>query len=228
MKLAVISDIHGNYLALEKVISKIKLFNVDKILFLGDSVGYLCYPNEVISLLIENNIQCIKGNHEQMLLGELEYNKESEKIYQHRKTMRIITPSNLDYMSKWQTKLEFQFSKSKIMAVHGSPDDIFSGYIYPNSNLDLYSELEIDILITGHTHYPMIKKLNNKLFLNPGSIGLPRDNGEYSSFMILDLLKTQATIYRTQYDISLLTKKCVPSETKLILNRRNKFLGTII
>ena len=103
MKLGVISDIHGNYLALEKVISKIKLFNVDKILFLGDSVGYLCYPNEVISLLIENNIQCIKGNHEQMLLGELEYNRESEKIYQHRKTMRIITPSNLDYMSKWQT-----------------------------------------------------------------------------------------------------------------------------
>lgn len=228
MRLAIISDIHGNYLALENVISKIKLLNVDKIIFLGDSIGYLCHPNEVISILIENNIECIKGNHEQMLLGKLEYSEKSEKLYRLKKTMSIITEFNLDFISKWDTKLEFQFCGTKILAVHGSPNNVFSGYIYPDSNLALHLEVEADLIITGHTHHPMIRKFNDKLFINPGSVGLPRDNGNYSSFIILDLLNSDARIYRTKYNTTLIRNPDVPLEIQLILSRRNKFLGKII
>ena len=67
--IAFISDIHGNFLSLKKVIDKIKSFGCDQIYFLGDSIGYLPYPNETLDILKQNNIKCIKGNHELLAIG---------------------------------------------------------------------------------------------------------------------------------------------------------------
>ena len=81
MKLAIISDVHGNFIALKKVIEKIYSLNCHEIYFLGDSVGYLPYPNETINLLREYKIKCIKGNHELMLTGEIDVNPQQNDIY---------------------------------------------------------------------------------------------------------------------------------------------------
>ena len=76
MKIAVFSDIHGNYQALDTILNDIKNENIDKIIFLGDSVSLGPCPNECIDRLIKENVIFINGNHELYLLNRKYYDED--------------------------------------------------------------------------------------------------------------------------------------------------------
>ena len=199
MKIAIISDIHANYNYLEKISFLIRKEKVQKILFLGDAVGYYDDPNKVVEWLRDNQVICIKGNHDKYLLKELTYDISRESLYRisdHRKKM---TPANIEFMKSWTDNYVFSFEDKKIFASHSGFENSEQ---YCRSTLDLNKErlLSYDYYLFGHTHIPWIEYYHGTCILNPGSIGQPRDYSTTPSFAILDLTINNVILMKPKID----------------------------
>ena len=230
MKIGIFSDAHGNIEALKKAYSFFANENVDDVYFIGDAVGYLPYGLEVIDFLMENKIKCIKGNHEAMLLGELPIKIENKSIYCLDKIASKISSQQISFISAWPHYYELFYNNAKTLLVHGSPTNFLNGYVYPDTDLKTFVNTSYDKIVMGHTHRPFIKKQEDKIFINTGSVGLPRDVGNLSSVLIMDLKNSTQNIYRFLFnetgfiknnEVHQLTKDC------LIRNEQNHF-GKII
>lgn len=203
MRIACISDVHGNLYALKKVFRIIEKSNIDRIIFLGDAIGYI--PGvQVVKLLQELDIKCLMGNHEEMLLNG-NYTKEKDKFYQHGKTLSKSIQKEIEFIKSWPDQL----SLNEVSFFHASPNDHLNEYIYPDTELATFVPLLKDVryCVIGHTHRPFIRHCNNIIFINTGSIGLPRDDGRYGSFAVIDTLTDVANIVR--FDITAETAKSI-------------------
>ncbi|MFT4643622.1 MAG: putative phosphoesterase [Planctomycetota bacterium] len=186
MLIAFISDIHGNNIAFEILLKKLKKEGVDKIFFLGDSVGYFPDGENVVKGLVENNIECVLGNHDAMMLGYLSLNEKKDEVYLLKKQFKELSHKSIEKMSKW---LPYRFEiieDYKVLLVHGNPFNPLSGYVYPDTSLEIFNDLDFDVIIMGHTHRPFSKFQNNKHIINTGSVGLPRDHGNRASYVLWD------------------------------------------
>ena len=118
MKIAFISDIHGNYDALEAVFKKIKKLGIKKIYCLGDIVNYYYDPDKCIDLLIKNEVQCIKGNHEKIFLKILK-NKNLKQFYAKRYgnsiniNLKKLKKKHIDFIRSLPNKINFKIGKKK-------------------------------------------------------------------------------------------------------------------
>ena len=194
MKVAVISDVHGNMPALQAVLDEIGDM---QIYCAGDLVGYGTQPNEVIETLWERNAVCIMGNHDYAVVKGHKY-PENKLIEENWKwTKSVLTKSNLTYLKHLKT----EYDEENILMVHGSPKDPINEYIYDLDLQfdDLIPEFGEDILIFGHTHIPVNREYKGRLFLNPGSIGQPRDGDKRASYAVLDVDWIRAKISRLRY-----------------------------
>lgn len=201
MKIAILSDAHGNYGAFLHSLELIRSFNVDEIYFLGDAVGYMPDGEKVVSMLAQNNVHCIKGNHEAMMLGMLSYSQERENIYRLKETKRRMRPCLLQYMTNWPMRIEIKMDEKNILFLHGGVDNPILQYVYPDSNLDWIAKTPHDAIFMGHTHHPFQQRLESKLVVNVGSCGLPRDQGNLISFAIYDSQTNQCQIVRSYIDV---------------------------
>lgn len=205
MKLAVISDIHANLPALKAVINEIKSQNIDKILCAGDIVGYYPYPNEVIELLMQENAECVKGNHDEKVLGitEARFNRYAERAADW--TERNLTDESVSFLESLPIRLEKKFSDREIVMVHGSPRNETTDYIQEElvdeNFVYEFFDNPPDVLILGNTHVPFVKKSSSTTVLNPGSVGQPRDGNSKASYAVLDLNTGEAQIERVRYPI---------------------------
>ena len=125
MKIGIISDVHGNYPALERVISELYKLECDSIICLGDISGYYSMINECIDMIRNENIYCIKGNHDSYLLGESRCSRSNSvnRCIEYQK--KIITEDNY----KWLTSLPVELKTKKIYALHGGWNDPIDEYI---------------------------------------------------------------------------------------------------
>lgn len=202
MKLAFISDIHGNLEALNRVLERL---DADMILCCGDIVGYYSWPNECIKKIAKLNILSVMGNHDfACVTGDTTgFNPYAE--YAIKWSREIIKKGNIKFLSALKRKIRLKIDGMKILMVHGSPRDPINEYIFPSvPNYILKSFLAdegVDVLIMGHTHMPFVKKFEDSLVLNPGSVGQPRDSNPKASFSIFDTKKRNAEIYRVSYNI---------------------------
>ncbi len=202
MILAIISDIHSNLIALERVLEKI---DSEIILCCGDIVGYYTWPNECIEKIKQLRIQVVAGNHDHACVtGDTGgFNPYAEETI--RWTRKAIQDKYIEFLSDLKRKIKLKINDTDILMVHGSPRNPLNEYIYPEtpgSLLKSFIESEnVDILIMGHTHMPFIRKFDNKLVFNPGSVGQPRDSNNKASFALLDVDNKEAKIYRVKYDI---------------------------
>lgn len=233
MKIAVIADIHGNTVALKKCLQFIKEQELSKIFFLGDAVGYLPFAKEVIDMLREEKISCIKGNHEAMLLGLLPMPEKNEAVYKLNETKKTLSDEELSIIKSWNNTHEIFEGGKKILMVHGSPKDNLNGYIYPDTDLKQFDNVDADVIIFSHTHYPFIKKLNNKLFINTGSVGLPRDCGNLASLAVYNCDSANAEIYRIPFSTDMFferetAEKIHPAALECLLRKKETFTGTLI
>ncbi|HEX3018693.1 MAG TPA: metallophosphoesterase family protein [Chitinispirillaceae bacterium] len=179
MRIAFISDIHGHYQALKAVLSDIEKSNVRSIVCLGDVVSLGIQPREVIELLQKIDCQFILGNHDEPLidysqLGMLSLISE-EIFHQNIWALKQITEQHLDFIRDFKKSLiiEDNFER-RILCFHGTPICNHEGISQEtceekvNSYCNGFNE---PILVCGHTHKQMIRKLSGKLILNPGSVG---------------------------------------------------------
>lgn len=205
MKIAIISDIHGNKAAFSTVWAKIK--NYPLILNAGDLTGYYPDINSVINQLKLKKVKNILGNHDRYLLkGKLPSNINPAVVQPFLNNLKKITAKNMAFLKKLPQDEIFEIEGLRIGLYHGSPFNA-DEYIYPDSSLSRFKKLNFDVLILGHSHWPMVKKVGKMMVVNSGSVGQPRDYDNRASYAILDTKNKKIEIKRIKYDVEKTIKK---------------------
>lgn len=216
----ILSDIHGNLEALKAVLYREDLKKISGIILLGDLIDYGPYSNEVIQLLMdelpEKKILInLWGNHENAILTEAFTGFSSQRGVESAKyTSSILNRSSRNYLEKLEMSgiKTFKLGTKKCLAVHGSLDDPFWTSIFPENVHGNYKEY--DYVFSGHSHYPhcfdVFYEIENPayrnkkrvLFLNPGSVGQPRDHSPYASYALMDLETEEVRLKKVSYDVN--------------------------
>lgn len=218
MKIAVISDIHGNLMALESVLDDIDERDVDEVICLGDLVGYLPFANEVVELLREEDMLFVLGNHDQKVISADKLSKADFMQMTQEDLMAgasvnymryILRKENREFLEWCPEQVTMKAEGLKLLCVHGSPSSI-SEYLYEETEklTALSKTLEEDILLCGHTHIPYHATINGKHFINPGSVGKPKDGDNRATYMVIDIEDGKVTtqVVKLAYDIETLTE----------------------
>ena len=224
MVIGIFSDAHGNEPGFYKCYEFL-VKHTDSIYYLGDAVGYFPLSNKIIDTLRSNNINCLKGNHDAMLLGDLEYDNKLEEIYHIKKSRNAITEKNLNFLRGLISEKKITIDNRNLLFVHGSPPDPLKGYIYPDTDINFFEKLPYDAIFMGHTHWPFIKNAGNKNIVNVGSCGLPRDVGNKLTVALFDTIKNEASLKEFEMNVeAVLTKYGTQIHSTVIdvLHRNNK------
>jgi len=206
MLVAFISDVHGNAIALEACLQQLRASTIDTIYFLGDAFGYLPAAKVVFDRLEREAIPCQLGNHEQMLLSRPELSAKREEAYRLENARGQFDAADFQRISAWPSSRELTLGSRTFLLVHGSPTLPLEGYVYPDSPLTDYHDLQYDAIVMAHTHRPFVRESGGKLFLNCGSVGLPRDRGDLASFVVYDIENHRAQIVRVELDVPAILK----------------------
>ena len=232
MKIAILSDIHGNVDALKTVIEKINTLGINKILFLGDYVGYYYNAEIILDLIQRYNKEMIKGNHELLMKQSLNDKEKSLAILKDygsgiEYAKKSLSTEQINYLINLPEKKELEIDGLKILICHGSPWSI-SEYIYPDTSEEIKIKClktDVDFVFIGHSHYSFIYKYNNKVLVNVGSVGQNRKIGGIANWAFLDTTKNICLIQETPYDTKPLMKqvKTIDPNVKYleyVLNRK--------
>ena len=172
MRLAFISDIHGNLIALDSVLSDIHKRQIDAVICLGDIVDLGPLPGPTLDRLRQHRIPCIRGNHD-----PLDENPDIPLL----KQVETWTRKQLNAEQKqWLEALPFQHTvdldNTSVLCVHGSPKSNQQGMEPETANDTLQQWCEDvgqDVIVAGHTHLQLCRRLGQILIVNAGSVGMP-------------------------------------------------------
>lgn len=191
--IALISDIHGNYVALTEVLRAIDEMNVEAIYCLGDIVGYYPQVNECCEALRQRSVQCVLGNHDwHMISGTLcpRSNSANECLKYQR---GIITEENM----AWIASFPVYRRVGALALLHGGWNNPLDEYLVPSE--DDFRVMPDRFCASGHTHKQLISRCDAKLYCNPGSVGQPRDGNCRAAFATFD--GNDFRLFRVDYDI---------------------------
>jgi predicted phosphodiesterase len=218
MRVAVISDVHANYHALEAVLEEIDAESVDAVWCLGDTVGYGPLPNECCEQVEERADLSLVGNHDLVVLGELEvadFNDEAAAAALW--TADVLTPAARAFLERLQPTAE----QDGVDLYHASARDPIWEYVLTEEAARATLELSsAPLVLVGHSHVALAVRLNDegvvgglapggsdvdldgRWLLNPGSVGQPRDGDPRAAWLLLDLERKTATFRRVEYPIA--------------------------
>ena len=212
MKIAVISDLHSNLEAFEAVIKSLPEY--DKLICLGDIVGYGPQPNEVVERLIQlGPTTVLLGNHDHAVVTGKTSDFSQNAAVAVQWTRERISQTNLAYLSHLQPSAKMEIGSKSLALYHGSPRDPLAEYVYPGipaaSAKRLVHQSGAQLVFLGHTHVPMLYSLEGEMLGNPGSIGQPRDGDPRASFSILTLTKETLSfdVRRIEYNVDPVAQK---------------------
>lgn len=220
MRLIILSDIHANLNALCAVIKDFETrYQPDYIALLGDVINYGMRPNEVISKLQSLQIPFIcnlRGNHEKALLdGGVDHfsTERGKRLLQY--TSDIISSDSLSYINGEMNRegwLSLEVEGKNILFIHGDIEDPYWGKLNVDKMKDnRYSQY--DYVISGHTHIPhyvenffetddsIMRNKKKTIFLNPGSVGQPRNHNACAQYLYIDLEQELVHYNKVDYDI---------------------------
>lgn len=228
MKIAIISDIHGNLEAFQSVLYDIAQQNVEHTLCLGDAINYGADSEKVLNLLQQENIPMVQGNHEIATIQ----NSTKDFNYTAAKSLRItrsqLSVENMAYIMRLPLTIE----TGRCLFVHGAPPDSAQDYIFYFSEkelLKIMNSIEQQLVFTGHTHLLMLMEVlpnntvksldlieNSVVNLNPehryivnvGSVGQPRDTqSKKAKYVTFDDTTFRLEIRAVAYDVDTAVQK---------------------
>ncbi|MGN6547063.1 MAG: metallophosphoesterase family protein [Aureliella sp.] len=233
MRQALISDIHSNLEALSTVLADIGRQKIDRIVCLGDIVGYGPNPCECLDLVIQKADLTILGNHDQAALFDPEgFNPVALKAIYWTRDVLDRAPGRASVVNRrWDFLSELPKKKTDgdLLFVHGSPRDPTNEYVFPETIYDqnrmkgLFDQIK-RLSFQGHTHMPGVfttdgefiapeecdykfKLGDEKLMINVGSVGQPRDEDPRACYVILDDRKQEIEFRRLEYDLETTIRK---------------------
>ncbi|MBF0233168.1 MAG: metallophosphoesterase family protein, partial [Desulfamplus sp.] len=219
MRIAVISDIHGNIEAFATALKDIELQVVDKIISLGDNIGYGADSEAVVQQMIERSIPSVLGNHELACINEKVYKWYVGDVKRSLDyTLSKLSLSSVEYLKG----LKVNLSQYLAFFVHGFWPDSVRHYLHQISNFELlhtFKQMKESICFLGHTHRLslvshtngdiQVRPLNpgfvqldkdKKYIINVGSVGQPRDGDPRTKYVIWDTEKNCLHIRYLDYD----------------------------
>jgi diadenosine tetraphosphatase ApaH/serine/threonine PP2A family protein phosphatase len=229
MLYGIFSDIHSNLIALQAVMRSMQEYCVEKKICLGDLVGYGVNPNECIDLVRESSDIVIMGNHDSVA-GGLESAQRFNAYARHaiEWTAEHITPENYAYLRK----LPYFVEESGYFFTHASPRAP-AEWVYVNSldeAVDAFEFFPGRVCFIGHTHYPLLVTMggeqrfmvldetrhtleeDERLLVNVGSVGQPRDRNPDASWCLLDTDTNTVEIIRVPYDVQAVQEEMISHE----------------
>lgn len=213
MRVAIISDIHGNLPALDAVLADVSRQQVDGMYCLGDLVGYAPFPNEVTARIRDAGIPTIMGNYDDGVGFDRDecgcaYREADERERGQRSlewTKAHVTVENKAFLRSLQPKLQFEADGKRVLLVHGSPRKM-NEYLFEDRPISSFERIaassDADVIVFGHTHKPYTKLVDRVWFVNVGSVGKPKDGDWHACYAILDpTLGPPASFVRVPYDL---------------------------
>jgi predicted phosphodiesterase len=216
-RVAVISDVHANYQALEAVLKEIDAARVDAVWCLGDTVGYGPRPNECCDAVKDRADHCLVGNHDLVVIGELtvsEFNDEAAAAAIW--TTGVLTPESRAFLASLKP-----FGRvENVDLFHASARDPVWEYVLTEEAALATLELSnAPLVLVGHSHVALAVSaedgrvgggsapggtkvaLDGRWLLNPGSVGQPRDGDPRAAWLLLDRDEMFAEFHRVPYSI---------------------------
>ncbi|MDR0307339.1 MAG: metallophosphatase family protein [Chitinispirillales bacterium] len=238
MKYAVISDIHGNFEALNAVLKDIKKRRADIIICLGDVVGYYSDPKSCIELVKTHAAHCVAGNHDCAAIGMTDTSCFTYYAFAAIEwTRQQLAQNEKEYL----LSLPLTFERDDMFFTHASPADPRKfTYVFPDNEdsiSEVFKNLTHHISFIGHTHWPFILlKEADKVVLhsgstieireecsyliNVGSVGQPRDYDHRSCYALYDTNKRTLTLRRVKYNYRVTQKKVRENNLPVFLAER--------
>ncbi len=197
MEIAFISDIHSNLPALREVLDDIP-DDIDKIVCTGDIIGYGPWPKECLNIVREKCDLTVQGNHDRQVNNPVVYSQNKGAYEGLKHALNTLSESEIS----WLQSLPEKRYLDNYMIVHSHPvqTDL---YVYPDDFKYMGKYIEnCDGLIMGHTHKQHAEYTKeNKLIINPGSVGQPRDGDSKAAYAILNTNTHKVQLNRVEYDI---------------------------
>ncbi len=228
MKIAVLSDIHGNLEALDAVCKDLQQTDAGRVICLGDLVGYGPDPEEVVSRIRKLGFESILGNHEAALAskrarGRMNFQAKENNI----STESLLSEESLHYCCQ----LPQTITVDDALFVHGCPPDSVNSYLYmmPDKKVvKTFSNSSAKLFFVGHTHELKlvfledskvvrqelgqgIRKLDpeQKYLINCGSVGQPRDGDNRAKYLLWDQELWNLEVRAVHYDIKMTAEKII-------------------
>lgn len=220
MRVVIVSDIHSNIVALETVLEAAGQY--DALWCLGDTIGYGPRPNECIAAVMAHSTVAIGGNHDLACLGKVDltdFNPEARRanIWNGEQ----LTPEHRAWLEELpiETRIDERF-----VAAHGSPrEPVWEYLIQPEQAIENFPLFDTQVCLIGHSHIQLGFRLRpngicerwlpeagetldlgttERFFINPGSVGQPRDQNPRAAYAILDTETGSIEFQRVAYDIA--------------------------
>ncbi|MFC1940312.1 metallophosphoesterase family protein [Chloroflexota bacterium] len=220
MRYAIIGDIHANLAAFTAVLADIeRQGEIEKVWCLGDIVGYGPDPHDCIELLRQTNHVCVAGNHDWAAIGKIdtaEFNPDAAVACHW--TAQQLSSTDVEYLGSLPLVIE----EGDFTLVHGSPREPIWEYLLSTSLAkENFAYFKSQFCLVGHSHVPLVFSLRengacsfghcvtdvalvlgkNRLIINPGGVGQPRDSDPRASYAIYDSEIRQVRLYRVDYNI---------------------------
>ena len=234
MKTAIISDIHGNLEALEAVLAEVSSLAVQRLVCLGDIVGYGANPRECLGMLADLSCETVMGNHDyavcRMTIQEAE---ESGQMTPLRWTRQQLTDDEVAQLSA----AEYQIEVKGCCFVHGSPhrSEQWPYILEASDAVAAFGESSAGLIFVGHSHVPSVFKEVGvqrmfagvrrtvvacaservevkgrfRWIINPGSVGQPRDGNWHAAYGVYDDASGVYELHRVPYDVERAVEKII-------------------
>lgn len=195
MQLGVISDVHGNLPALERVLEAMP--SVDLLVCAGDVVGYNPWPAACVEIVREREIPTVQGNHDRAVASgdAAGFNGMAKAGVDYAREQ--LSAEAVDWLGALPA--ERRVADGRVKIVHGHPDDP-DHYTYPREFASGLLDEE-ELLIMGHTHVQHHAVFSEGIVLNPGSVGQPRDRDPDAAYAVVDLDDRSVEEHRVSYDV---------------------------
>jgi len=228
MRYAMIADIHANLAAFTAVLDDIeRRGGVEELWCLGDVVGYGPDPHECIELLRQCNHVCVAGNHDWAPIGKIstsDFNPDAAAACHW--TAKQLNPEDIEYLENLPLVIE----KGDFTIVHGSPREPTWEYLLSISGArENFAYFQSQFCLVGHSHVPLVFRYSqtgdcsfcpfsasiglflgkDRLIINPGAVGQPRDSDPRASYAIYDSEAKMVRLYRVSYNIHVTQSRMV-------------------
>ncbi len=209
MRLAIITDIHSNLIALKRVLAHIEEMGAERVCCLGDIVGYGPFPNECVELIRSKCSVVVAGNHDAALAGKVSlrrFDRAGQKALKW--TQKTISEDNLAFLRG----LPLVTMDQDLTFAHSSParPDEWKYILAPAEAREAFGAFSTPICYVGHTHIPIVIgedlsinafRKGGRFLINVGSVGQPRDGDPRAAFGLFDTEKWSYDLVRLEYDV---------------------------
>lgn len=179
LRVALISDLHGNIRALDAVLADARRRGANRVVCLGDTATLGPRPREVLARLRTLEGPFIMGNHDDFLLDHdliHQYTEAPIVVESVAWCQDVVTPSDLDFLRTFEATHAFDLDGTSVLFFHGSPTDHMHDMLAtdPPDVVDAaLGDAQGTVLVCGHTHLQMLRQHRGRLLVNPGSVGMP-------------------------------------------------------